>query len=149
MKTDSKTPPKNKVLIEANRLAEASLSPISILADGSKKSAVPWKPYQKHIATPKELEVLFSRNGCGIGIVTGAVSGNLEVIDFDDSPSFHTWEQSIKDLGGTELLKSLPITETPNYGYQVFYRGSDGIESNQKLAQRKIKGERPKVLIET
>ena len=108
-----------------------------------------WNPYQKHIATPEELEGLFSQNGYGIGIVAGKVSGNLEVLDFDEPTVFEPWEELVKALGGAELLNKLSIVGTPTRGYHVSYCCPDGIERNQKLAQRKVKGERPKVLIET
>jgi len=120
---------------QAQHLTESGFSVIPIKSDGSKGPAVGWKPYQQRIAKPEELKQWF-RNGYGIGIVAGKVSGNLEVIDFDDPAAFERWERLVAELGGVDLLKMLVIVETPTGGFHVYYRCSDGVEGNQKLAQR-------------
>jgi len=91
----------------------------------------------------------WSRNGYGTGIVAGKVSGNLEVIDFDDPAAFELWKRLVGELGGADLLKMLVIVETPTGGFHVYYRCSDGVEGNQKLAQRRGSDGKLRVLIET
>jgi len=136
------------VIEQARQLTKSGFSVIPIKSDGSKAPAVLWKPYQQRIAKPEELKQWF-RNGYGIGIVAGKVSGNLEVIDFDDPAAFEPWKRLVGELGGTELVKMLVIVETPRGGFHVYYRCADGVERNQKLAQRKGSDGKLKVLIET
>jgi len=133
---------------QAHHLTESGFSVIPIKYDGSKAPAVLWKPYQQRIATPKELKQ-WSGNGYGIGIVAGKVSGNLEVIDFDDPAAFECWKTLVAELVGADLLKMLVIVGTPTGGVHVYYRCSDGVEGNQKLAQRKDSNGKLRVLIET
>jgi len=80
---------------------------------------------------------------------SGQVSGNLEVIDFDAQALFEPWERLVKELSGTDLLSKLVIVETPTGGFHVYYRCSDGVEGNQKLAQRRGSDGKLRVLIET
>ena len=149
MKTAYKTHPKSQVLIEANRFAEAGLSPIPIKADGTKSPSVKkWTPYKKRIATPEERERLFSSNGCGIGIVMGAVSGHAAVIDVEERAVFESFERSVKELGRAELLEKLPIVDTPRGGAHVYVRVQGGVGGSKKLGQRKV-GKKVKTLIET
>jgi len=134
---------------QAHHLTESGFSVIPIKSDGSKAPAVSsWKPYQSQIATPGEVK-RWSRNGYGIGIVAGKVSGNLEVIDFDDPAAFECWKKLVGELGGVDLLKMLVIVKTPTDGFHVYYRCSDGVEGNQKLAQRRGSDGKLRVLIET
>ena len=139
-----------RLLHQARQLAESKLSIIPIRADGSKAPALSgWKSYQSKIAAPKTLDKWFANGNRGIAIVCGQVSGNMEVIDFDDPTLFEPWKRLLKEQGGADLLKKLVIVETPTGGYHVYYRCSDGIEGNQKLAQRKGSDGRLQVLIET
>lgn len=71
----------------------------------------------------------------GWGIVTGKLSGNLEVIDFDEKHKkgiFQLWKEKLPKEA-LELLRKLPITKTKNNGYHVHFR-CKGIEGNLKLA---------------
>ena len=132
---------------QAHHLTESGFSVIPIKSDGSKAPAVAWKPYQSQIAPPEELK-RWSLNGYGIGIVAGKVSGNLEIIDFDDPAAFKRWKTLVGKLGGADLLEMLPIVRTPN-GFHVYYRCSGGVEGSQKLAQREGSDGKPKTIIET
>jgi hypothetical protein len=72
----------------------------------------------------------------GIGAVCGAVSGNLELLDFDMEADsiFPTWSKLVEaELPG--LVARLNITRTPGGGYHVRYRCSETvIPGNDKLA---------------
>ena len=63
----------------ALRYAAAGLSVIPIGADGSKSPVRKWKRFQKRIASPNEINRMFS-NGVGIAVVSGRVSGNKEML---------------------------------------------------------------------
>jgi len=138
------------VLHQARQLTESKLSLIPIRDDGTKAPALSsWKHYQTKIAAPKTLNKWFANGNKGIAVICGQVSGNLEVIDFDAPALFEPWKRLLKEQGGADLLKKLVIVETPTGGYHVYYRCSDGVEGNQKLAQRKGSDGKLKVLIET
>src|SRR5688572_6592133 len=60
------------------------LSVIPIRTDGTKKPAIDWKKDQTRRPSDDELmEWFYERNDRGIGIVCGAISENLELIDVD------------------------------------------------------------------
>ncbi|MDA2928919.1 DUF3987 domain-containing protein [Acidobacteria bacterium AH-259-O06] len=135
---------------EARRLVKGGCSVIPIKPDGSKAPAVSeWKPYQKNIVDPKVLNFWFGEGGKGLAIVAGKVSKNVEIIDVDDPDSVNEWEALVREAGGAELLETLPTVLTPSGGSHFYFRCPDGVEGNQKLAQRKGKNGRPEVLIET
>src|ERR1035437_1881253 len=58
---------------------------LSVLpTDGKKRATVPWKVYQTTRPNEEQLFNMFSgNNSIGIGVITGKVSENLEVIDVD------------------------------------------------------------------
>jgi hypothetical protein len=78
------------------------------------------------------------RGRTGLGIVTGAVSGSLEVLDFDDPETFARFIQTGHAVGMGDLLDRIAIgfeEETPNGGRHLAYR-CPTIEGNRKLALR-------------
>jgi putative DNA primase/helicase len=123
----------------AREYIAAGISVVPIRLDGSKAAAVPWKEYQDRLATDEELQSWFSRKS-GIGIVCGAVSGGLEVLDFDDGSIFWDWFDAIPDVAC-----KLAVVETPKDGYHVLYR-CDVLGGNQKIA---MQADGKKVRIET
>ncbi len=128
----------------ADAYVGAGLSVIPIKADGSKApdwTVLPrdeegnavWKPYQTRLPTLEELGRWFGDGTRGIAIVCGAVSGNLEVMDFDDLPSFDAWEQlAVKEY--KQIMGRLPIVATPDNGRHVYYRLLEAPKPSRKLA---------------
>jgi hypothetical protein len=118
---------------------QAGLSVIPILADGSKSPAVAWKPYQKRRATEAELRGWFrGPNPPGPAILGGAVSGNLEQIDFDREAEsiFPEW-CALVEAECPGLVGRLSVVRTPRQpvGYHVRYRCAEVvIPGNTKLA---------------
>jgi len=133
---------------------DARLSVIPVRSDGTKAPAVPsWKQYQTRIASQPELsEMMNHGRQVGVAVICGAVSGNLEVIDFDQPGLFEQFV-AVAEAEAPGLIGRLTVIRTPSGGNHVAYR-CDVIEGNQKLAQRpafdestgKIKAE---TLIET
>lgn len=80
------------------------LSVIPIEAHG-KKAALPWKSFQVRLANPDELKRWFqlSEKKYNLAIVTGKVSGQLLVLDFDDLGQYSLWKQAF----GMETLTCL------------------------------------------
>jgi hypothetical protein len=85
-----------------------------------------------------------------IAVICGAISGCLEVIDFDlpkggNIEHFKQFMALCRDFDRSDLIKRLAIAETPSGGRHLFYRCPEGVESNKKLAENRNR----EVLIET
>jgi putative DNA primase/helicase len=117
-----------------------------VVTDGSKAPALAWKPYQARQPTPPELQSWCAR-GWGIGIIGGAVSGHLEILDFDAPELFAPWCDLVEELA-PGLVQRLPLVKTPSHGRHLYYR-CDAIASNQKLAQDRDAADKPVTVIET
>jgi putative DNA primase/helicase len=98
----------------AKAYTDAGISVVPVRCDGSKAPAVAWKHYQERIANDDELRSMFS-NGCGIGIITGGVSGNLEVIDVESAAPIEDF-LSLIERHNPKLLRDLVIIATPSGG---------------------------------
>ncbi len=139
-----------ELLSLSRRLVDAGLSVIPIKADGSKAPRVSWKSFQSERATDQDLVNWFDRgSNNGIAAVAGSVSGNLEVLDFDEWAAFGIWMKLVIQQGKKNLFDKLVLVMTPAGGWHVFFRCPDGIEGNQKLASRVGKDGKAVVLIET
>ena len=104
-----------------------------------------WKNWQTRLPTEVEVRAWFSNPHDAICVVSGAVSGNLECLDFDNGGElFAAWIEKVE----TGLLAQLVIEQTPSGGYHVCYRCDDPVDGNLKLA-RGIRGGKQKTLIET
>ncbi len=88
----------NSVHRLAKSYRDAGISVIPLRLDGSKAPALPsWQPYQERLATDDELHQWF-RYPAGIGMVAGAISGGLEVLDFDDGTLFQPWRKLVPHI---------------------------------------------------
>ncbi len=138
------------ILERANMLARSGLSIIPILHNGSKAPPISWKEFQSTIADSDTLRRWFNvKSNYGIALVTGAVSGNLEVIDFDNLASYESWVELVRQQGQKNLIDKLPVVGTPSNGRHVPYRCKEGVEGNQKLAMRPLNDGSLETLIET
>ena len=131
------------VLQAALDFAAAGISCVFIRSDGSKAPAYEWDAYKSLIAAPDELRRMF-RSSLGVAIIGGEVSGGLEILDSDETP-YAAYMAACKEAGIGDLLKSLPLWQTPSYtqsggGWQLCYRCPEGraVTGNKKLAQRKV-----------
>lgn len=103
------------------------------------KSAYPWAKYQKEIIDKGELLYLMSDkyDTTGFGIVGGAVSGNLEIIDIDVKNWSGIDTRLFQDIRSffPHLFDRLRIHQSPSKGYHILYRIADHLpEGNKKLA---------------
>lgn len=120
--------------------------------------ALKWTPYMKQRPTMEECEKFWA-NGAGLALVCGAVSGNLEILDFDvpgksaegyvpvsSPPAWKPFLDILKEHGHDDLLKRVLVHKTPSGGRGIFYRcPGPPLPGNTKLAAT-AKNE---VLIET
>ena len=131
----------NPILDTARQLVSAGVSVIPIKADGSKAPAskfLPigedtmtpsWKPYQTRIANDQELVHWFAKPNVGIAVVAGEVSGNLEILDFDDPSTLRPWFDLV-EAAAPGLIARPVIVKTPSQGRHAYYR-STAIQGNQ------------------
>lgn len=82
-----------------------------------------------------------------MAVVGGKVSGNLEILDFDEPVLFEPWRELVGEVC-PGLVERLVQTQTPSGGFHLFYQCED-VEGNQKLAQAVREDGRPTTLIET
>ncbi len=88
----------------------------------AKRPLVDWKPYQARRAATLELLAWFCWSQTdAVAIVTGPISSQLEVIDFDAPELFQPWCNQVQ-AATPGLLELLPIVRTPSGGYHVYYR---------------------------
>jgi hypothetical protein len=115
----------------------AGLSVIPIRPDGSKLSALSaWKPFERERASEDTARRWWANGKTGIAIIGGAVSGNLECIDFDRGELFAPWCELV-EAQAPGLVARLCVVQTPREpsGYHVRYRCPEvTIPSNTRLA---------------
>lgn len=136
----------SNITAKAKEYLKAQLSVIPTKED--KRPALnSWLPYQKQRLTEEEVDALFN-TAKGIGIICGAISGNLEVIDVDTKhdETGYLWEdlKTLLEDNLPYLYSSLVIAQTKSGGYHIYYRCSS-IAGNLKLSTKLNR----EVLVET
>jgi len=113
----------------AYRESGLSVLPAKRLA---KRPSLPgWKNFQLRIPQERQVVEWFSKPEDAICVVTGQVSGNLEMLDFDrGGDRFEAWKEQIPP----ELLARLVIETSQSGGKHVIYRCTEPINGNMKLA---------------
>ncbi|CAB4215005.1 AAA domain containing protein [uncultured Caudovirales phage] len=148
-----------ELLTVALRFSVAGYCVLPVAPDGTKRPNVKtWTAYQTIAPRTEDLQGWF--NGPvnnGIGLVTGRVSGNLEMLELEgravESGVRDAIEQMAKESGLGELWQRINdgYTElTPSGGIHWLYRISDGpVAGNTKLARRAGANDTVEVLAET
>src|SRR6267378_4914747 len=94
-------------LAQLYRTAGISFLPIRV--DGSKAPAIPqWRDLQKRFPRDAEIEKWLAE-GHGLAAIGGRISGNLEVIDFDDPTVFKRWVILVRRHLRDDFLKRLIV----------------------------------------
>ena len=142
------------ILHNAQQFVLHGFSTIPLQIDGSKEPVGSWSAYCDRLPSDHELQVWFQQQqtACGIGIVTGSISGNLLVIDFDHNAvdTFAKfWQDVQQQLPG--VVDSLVVVATPRPGRQVWIRTETPPTGSTVLAWTAPVGEpaQPVVMIET
>ena len=101
-----------------------------------KRPALPgWRAFQSARPGEAQLRTWFAEAE-GMCLVCGAVSGNVEMIDFDHGGElFPAWWETV-EANRPGLFEKLVIEETPSGGYHVAYRCDAPVPGNRKLARR-------------
>ena len=66
---------------------------VSVLPCTNKRPNLSWKDYQSRVMADEEVDKHFPSEQ--VAIITGSISGNLEVIDIDDMDVFPTFYEAI------------------------------------------------------
>jgi putative DNA primase/helicase len=126
------------------------ISTIPIRGDGSKKSALPeWNPYQMRLATEAEINQWYSGHSpLGYAVVGGAVSGDLEVLDFDKHGLLALFVAVATAAGYGEVVARIirGYHECSPNGDHLLYRCTPTLGS-KRLAQTYDRDERGKIKI--
>jgi len=104
--------------------------------DGSKKPIGPWRTYEHRLPTATEIQHWFPPTRQGIGVIAGAVSGNLEVLDFDHWDTYQAFLARAQEQGLEALVSRIRAgyeEQTPKPGAHLLWRCST-IAGNLKLA---------------
>lgn len=92
-----------------------------------------WEPYQHERPTQAEIDRWVNSGIQSIAIVAGAISGGVEVLDFDNRQD-ETWFEQWRTIAGDPIKRyGLALQATGGGGFQVAWRCEE-IEGNQKLA---------------
>ncbi len=137
-----------KTALEARR---AGISVVPVLPDGKKRPAVRWRIYQHRLASPKEIARWFGNEERGLALITGAISGGLEALDFDSRTIYQAWSERMRQWGYDALSDRLTrgYLEATPHGVHLLYRCCPA-EKNLKLASVPVDGsQRVRTLIET
>lgn len=96
-----------------------------------------WKDYQARLPTAAEVSSWFANAHHACCLICGAVSGNLELIDFDcGGESFQAWSQLVM-AEAPGLLDRLVVETSPSGGWHVVYRSTEAVSGSVKLASRR------------
>lgn len=147
----------NNILQAALDLHDAGCSVVPARVDGSKAPIGFWKQYQVTRPTRDEVIEWFKDGHEGIGIITGSVSGNLEMLEAEGRAVHDGLFEQAKDLAinsGLEeiwnVLVSGYVEMTPSGGLHFLYRIADEpVPGNTKVARRPGLNDSVEVLFET
>lgn len=88
-----------------------------------------WSPYQEKIASREEI-LRWVEDTESFALVCGRVSGNLEIIDFDNKDFFDEWKVKARNV----IYDYGCVVQQTGSGIQVIYRRESEPHGNQKLA---------------
>ncbi len=121
----------------------AGFAVLPVKDDGSKAPAVAWKQYQEQRPSLEQVAAWFTSGAYdGLGILTGAVSGNAEMLELEgravDAGLWQQLQQAAQDNGLDGLLRRVAdgyAETTPSGGLHLIYRCSGPVDGNAKLAR--------------
>ncbi|WP_236049212.1 phage/plasmid primase, P4 family [Paractinoplanes ovalisporus] len=124
---------------------DAGCGVIPIRADGSKAPLVSWRTYQRERASRDQVERWFRGDPPGLAVVSGAVSGGLEMLELEGRALPEGFARRLVGLlasaGLEDLWRRIAVDgyseRTPSGGIHLIYRLSDvPVGRNLKLARR-------------
>ena len=130
---------------------QAGVSVIPVEA-GTKRPATPWRTWQQRRADDNQIRAWFTNRNHGIGLVCGAVSGNLEMLEFEgraiDLFTRAADTMADHDLSGLwRRLLAGCLERSPSGGVHLMFRVDAPVGGNTKIARRDTGDGRVDVLI--
>ena len=121
---------------------DAGLCVVLASTDGTKKPVGEWKRYQSQRPTRDQVVRWFEHGHAGLGMICGAVSGDLEMFELEArfmAEHQHEFAKRMKAAGLELLLQKLSkgfSVVSPSTGRHFDYRIIDGpVDGNLKLAR--------------
>ena len=123
----------SQLLEQAIRWQAAGVVALPVRTDGSKAPSCAWKEYQERHPTIEELLEWFAVDATdGVGVLTGAVSGNLEMVELEGravaAGALETLQALAADHGALRVLDRITegyFERTPSGGIHLLYRLHD------------------------
>lgn len=106
--------------------------------DGTKAPIGAWLKYQQERPTAQQIDAWYEDGREGIGLVCGAVSGNLTMLEAENEDIWELLQDNAESIGLGELLSRIAdgwMERTPGGGVHIYYRCED-CRGNKKLARR-------------
>jgi hypothetical protein len=133
----------NDLLTIALRFLNEGISVVPVADDGSKRPALSWQKYQEQLPSSDEVLAWFNNDVQGIGVITGAVSGNLEMLELEGRAVAQKMHLEIAEIASSSGLSDLwnrlnsgYVEMTPSGGLHWLYRVNETIGGNTKLARK-------------
>ena len=152
-------PKSNPVLEAALEFNKWGCSVVPASMDGSKRPAVDWKEFQSSRAGEVQIRAWFQPHtgATGVGVITGKVSGNLEMLEMEGRAVVDGLLDEAKELAinsGLGDIWNVMINGysemTPSGGIHWLYRIVDeDVPPNTKIAKRPSDSGGIEVLVET
>jgi hypothetical protein len=128
----------------ALRFLAQGISVVPTANDGSKRPAFAWERFQRELPIADELLMWFKDGVDGIGVITGAVSGSLEMLELEGRAVAEKMHLDVAEIANNsglgdlwQRLNSGYVELTPSGGLHWLYRVSDGtLPGNTKLARK-------------
>lgn len=115
----------------------AGLCVLPAILDEKRPALSGWKQYQKRLPTERQVRTWFTDNA-PLCVLAGAVSGQLEMIDFDyEGELFDRWRELVATQE-PDLVQRLVVERSQSAGRHVVYRSAEAVPGNRKLAQRTV-----------
>jgi len=91
----------------ALRFLAQGISVVPTANDGSKRPAFAWQGFQEHLPIADELLMWFKDGVDGIGVITGKVSGNLEMLELEGRAVAEKMHLEIAEIANNSGLGDL------------------------------------------
>lgn len=134
----------SELLPIALRFLAQGISVVPVANDGSKRPAFAWQRFQQELPIADELLMWFKDDVNGIGVITGKVSGSLEMLELEGRAVAQKMHLEIAEIANNSGLGDLwntlnagYVEITPSGGLHWLYRVSNGeLPGNTKLARK-------------
>ena len=125
------------LLDAARSYLSAGLCVLPAIGLEKRPAVVQWKEFQTRCPTEAELRGWFGKH-TALCIVTGAVSGNAEMMDFDQMAELYPAWRELVESEAPGLVDRLVRERSQGGGLHGAYRCTVPVPGGEKLAQRAI-----------